>query len=540
MIKRQSTKSFLAPSADHRSAQGDLSAPSQSRMADEQDTAAMSSLRRMSQATKAFSMSKAQSMRRISRALTAAFHNGPESKLGPDSTTVSDLDQDFVPPITQDILHSFVHGTKAQSSQTHYDGTHRASALNREAVDAPTSITLRKPSNAYFFVIEPKDVKKHSVLDSRVDNSDPTAASYEPSVALMDFRSKRLAQPRRSIWYSLPLLSNQDQPEIPEPDKSETATVQTDISTPTPYSPAIQPSTLPSDTAITFSSVHPTPSTFSANRRSRGTSVSSQKRRTSTIRIKSRSSIHQIIWAEDANANTSSGSSSSFPSPIEAKSAGPSLIAGNMPYAEITHSLPASPGYMLAPSGPGCSLEENIFEWSWSKHSDRVLDENRSFDPPQISPVEEASSRPSRRRPSVSKDSSVESFPPLLDRKNTTEWRTAPLGDINDPMIGKGGKWMPVMEKTEEHLEGDQGNPRRWRDEHFEDTQLDAEVEFEHGNLSGIGTTGAADQDEDELYGCIKRRANSHPFAPARLAERGRVGSSLGASNHKRVSWTRF
>lgn len=538
MIKRQATKSFLTSSTDHRSVEGDLTATSQTKIDDEQDSAALSSLRRVSQATKAFSISKAQHIRRVSRAFTATFRHPSGKEAGLGSTAAEDVDRFIVPDISSEDVNAFLHRRKTQTLQSRRQANRQAAALGRVALDTPTTITLRKSSDAYFVVIEPKGVKGCSILDAQSQPCEPTMESQESSVALMDFRSERRFEPRKSLWYSLPLLSDQSQSETSEFVKSETATEQADSPTPTTCLPSIQPRTKPTETAVTFSSVHPASLNFPTKRRSRDTSVSSRRqRRTSTVQIQSRSSVHQIIWAEDENTTVSSDSSRDSISSIQPPNAGPVQLAGNVTSLQHSRSAPTSPGYKPASRGPQHTHEENIFEWSWSAHPKRTPDGCPLANLPPVSPVEQPPRQHSRRRPSVSKDSSVESFPPLLDRKDTTEWRRAPLGDINDPMGGGMERWMPVMASTEECNEVGRGTPKP-RDE----ADMKAAREAQNGRQmpSCIEQTDGTDQEGVEEGTDMKRRASSHPYAPARMAERGRVGSSLGASSNKRVSWTRL
>ena len=537
MIKRRGTKSFLAPSTDPQSVEGDLTATSQSKMDDEQDSAATSSLRRMSQATKAFSVSQAQHIRRISRALTTNFRIPPEKKGSIDSTATNNLDKIIVSDISKDDINAFLHATKAQTPESQYQARRTATALGRVAHDTPTTITLRKASDAYLVVIEPKGGKSCSLLDAQAQAYEPTVENHEQSVALMGFRSERRYEPRKSLWYSLPLLSDQSQQVPSEPAQNETTTAPADSPTPTACLPSIQPRTLPSETAITFSSMHSVALNAPTKRRSRNTSVSSRQRRTSTVRIQSRSSVHQIIWAEDENTNVSSGSSRNSVDSIQVQNTGPIQISGNVTSLQASRSAPASPSYKPTPFGPQHSQEENIFEWSWSASPHKMCDEELLASPLPASPVQNPRHQHSRRRPSESKDSSVESFPPLLDRKDTMEWRKAPLGDINDPMEGSMGRWMPVIGRTGECYEVGQGTP-----EQRDDADTKAAVEARNGRqtLSSVDQMESTDQKGVGEGTAWERRSSTHPCAPARMGERGTVGSSVGTSSHKRVSWTRL
>lgn len=62
-------------------------------------------------------------------------------------------------------------------------------------------------------------------------------------------------------------------------------------------------------------------------------------------------------------------------------------------------------------------------------------------------------------------------------------------------------------------------------------------------DTGGYGHADGRDGEEggDKEVGKEKeRRASSRTFAVARMKEKGRVGSCVGASGHKRVSWTRI
>jgi len=116
-----------------------------------------------------------------------------------------------------------------------------------------------------------------------------------------------------------------------------------------------------------------------------------------------------------------------------------------------------------------------------------------------------------------------------MERNNTTEWRRAPLVDINDPFVGRGPRWMPVMGRTEE---GVADIPR-----------LEGLDENSDGNEGGEDGTGDEWNHERGVAGerarGKERRASNRVFAVARMKEKGRVGSCVGISGHKRVSWTR-
>lgn len=533
-IRRQSTKSSLAPTETmtRQTARGDFTATSKASNDAEQDSVAVGSLRRMSHATKVLSVSKAQDLRRFSKALASRFHHLPVKELGHGPSTSHDIERIVASGITRTDVDDFLkqHDDRTLPKASNVNHDHAVQA--RVALETPTTITLRKASDAYFFVIGPKAERRPPKFDRVPAVSEPAAGSEEPSVSLMDFRSKHVCEPRKSLWYSLPLLSEQDdskpsyEPPTPEPSGAET-----DRSTPRKSLPTIQPRTISSDTALTFSSVHRTTPTTALDPPSVRRSISTvhRRRRTSTVHIHSRTSVHEIIWAEDENTNTPSSSSPSSPSPTQTRTRRPSLISGNITPKQSFHSEPASPGAKPIIIGKTShSPEETIFEWSWDAptsspaHQSHILDQPVVCSPIEIPPGTLADR--TRHRPSKSKDSSVESFPPLMERNNTTEWRRAPLVDINDPLVGRGPRWMPVMGRTEEGV--------------ADIPKLGGLNQDTGVCKDGNGRDGEEGGDK-ELGKGTGRRASNRAFAGARMKEKGRVGSCVGVSGHKRVSWTK-
>lgn len=511
-IRRQSTKSSLAPieTITRQIARGDFTATSKASNDAEPESVAVGSLRR------------------FSKALASRFHHLPvkEADYGPSIS--SGIERIVTSGITRTDVDDFLNQKDDHTPPRAKSVSHGHAVQARVALETPTTITLRKASDTYFFVIAPKADRVPPKSDKVPVISQLAVESEEPSFSLMDFRSKRVCEPRKSLWYSLPLLSEQDdsmpshEPPTPEPPAAKTDTSTTGLSL-----PIIQPRALPPDTALTFSSVHRTTPTSALDPPSIRGSISAvhKRRRTSTVHIHSRTSVHEIIWAEDENTNTSSSSS---PSPTQPHTRRPSLVSSNITPKQPSHSVPASPGAKPVTIGKTPrSPEEAIFEWSWdaptsppARHPP-VLDQPVVYSPIDIPPAP-LESRTTRRL-AKSKDSSVESFPPLLERNNTTDWRRS-LVDINDPLGGRGPRWIPAIKRTEEAaaetsklegLDGDTGG-------------------YEHSD--GLDGEEGGDGEKDKAK---ERRASNHTLAVARVKEKGRVGSCVGASAHKRVTWTR-
>ena len=493
----------------------------------------MSSLRRMSQATKRFSVSKAQDLRRFSHALAATIHQPTikEPLYHPiDSANVQHI---FKSGITRTDVDEFLQGADSQKPLKQNSVKQNPVDQERVALETPTTITLRKASDAYFFVIGPKDAKTATRSDNLPATFKTPTLSQEPSVALVDFRSKRLCEARKSLWYSLPLLSEQDEVKIPEPPANEPAATKPEDSRPEASLPTIQPRAQPSDPALTFSSVHRTAPTCFLDPPTCHSSVSpasKPRRRTSTVHVQTRTSVHEIVWAEDENTNTSSSSSRESTSPTRPLTRAPSLVAGNITPKQCSRSEPVSPNIPNRTASP----EETIFDWSWNAPAPaslqpRILEDDQ---PVVCSPIDVLPPETRKqKRPSVSKDSSVESFPPLLTRDNTTEWRRTPLVDINAPLAERAtARWIPVSGQTRGERQGKEEKEIEKMDQEQGDDGEEGGLETEDNEEVGSG--GRADEK-------LIRRASCHPYAEARMGEKGRVGSSVGISGRKRVSWTK-
>ena len=136
---------------------GDLTATSDIGFGTERNSAAVSSLRRMSTATKRFSVSKAQDLRRLSHALAATLHHAPVMEPRYDPNTSIDVVHVFASGISQTDVDDFLH--KADTLALHRHNSVKQDPVDKGlvALETPTTITLRKASDAYFFVIGPKD-----------------------------------------------------------------------------------------------------------------------------------------------------------------------------------------------------------------------------------------------------------------------------------------------------------------------------------------------------------------------------------------------
>ena len=514
-VKRQATLTFGTPTTSSPTVQGEVALHSQASL-DPKDDAAATSLRTMNHMTKEPSLFGSRRLSRISQALVGSIHQPRAISLGMDDK--ADGTSKHVSQLAADEDDNLPSSHALSRPRSHlFRGTHLG-------FDTPATITLRKASDAYFVMIGQGAANGDSSTSGGISLPKPPPADRKPSVALMDFRSKRQMEHRKSLWYSLPLLSDQNvENNSPTEEKAEEKPVKQEYDhKPLSIFNNLQGSGTLAEPAITFTDVHPAPQSFASVPYSCGRSsfMLGKPRRTSSVHIKTRSSVHEIIWRED---ETSSGSSSQESiSPVQTNK--PNQASDMMTprvtrITSVSQSAPTTPTLHIDNSKLHTPREENLFEWSWNTQQAGGSMPTVS-EPPASAPIlqEASGSRPHRR--SISKESSqssVESFPPLMDRQNTTEWRRAPLVDLNDPMSGRVTRmWLPqIMAEDAEGLKSLSEEP----------------ADFGSGGkrLSMDGEDGR------EGVGERRRRSSAHPYAPARLGLKGRVGSSIGSSSHKKM-----
>ena len=518
-VKRQATLTLSTPTISSPEVQGEVAFPSHGSLDSKDDTAA-TALRTMSQGPKESSLFGSRRFSRISQALVAAIHRPKAFPGGEDSESVG----------TSEELH-IDRGNDISDSPTSHQLSRPTSHLFKSThlgLDTPATITLRKASDAYFVVIGGAAIGSSSRPGSISLPPKPNSSDRKPSVALMDFRSKRLTEHRKSLWYSLPLLSDQT-PQAESLNKDDDTTQKitaqesshefSDI-----FNNVRRPSAI-AEPAVTFTDVHTAPQSFASvpYSRSRSSSTVKKPRRTSSVRIETRTSVHEVIWREDENSSGTSSQGSISPIQNNPMPPRPGTKAPTSPSLEITsYSAPATPSIHISDPTLQKLPQENIFEWSWDAKKAEAPTSNISpVDPPLSAPViNGAVSVPPKRR-SVSKESSsssVESFPPLMDRRNTTEWRRAPLVDLNDPMAGRVTRmWLPQI--TNNGVEGYRG---------LAEEPVGLGASGKQPSMDGPGGSEGG-------VGEPRRSSSAHPFAPARLGLSGRVGSSIGASSHKKM-----
>ena len=517
-VKRQATLTLSTPTISNPEVQGDVAFPSHGSLGSQDDTAA-TALRTMSQVPKDSSLFGSRRFSRISQALVTAIHQPKAFRGGGDAKAAG----------TYKELHFDRENDTANSPTSHglsRPTSHLVKGTNL-GLDTPATITLRKASDAYFVVIGGAAIGNPSRPGSISFSPKPDSSDRKPSVALMDFRSKRLTEHRKSLWYSLPLLSDQTpQAESPTKDddnKQKITAQQSSHESSVIFNNVRCPSAI-AEPAVTFTDVHTAPHSFASvpYSRSRSSSTVKKHRRTSSVRIETRTSVHEVIWREDENSSGTGSQGSISPIADNKMPSRRSTETPTSPSLKITsHSDPATPSTHVSDSLMQTLPQENLFEWSWNAQKAGAPASTVSpVDPPLSAPVLEDAVSITPKRRSVSKESSsssVESFPPLMDRQNTTEWRRAPLIDLNDPMAGRVTRmWLPQI--TANGIEGLKN---------LGEDPAELGAGGEQPGMDGPSGSGAGGEQ--------RRRSSAHPFAPARRGLKGSVGSSIGVSSHKKM-----
>ena len=518
-VKSQAALALSTSTISGPEVQGEVAFPSHASLDLKDDTAA-TALRTMSQVPKESSLFGSRRFSRISQALVTAIHQPKAFPGGEDGKAVG-TPKEMHFDRENDITNSPMSHRLSRPTSHLFKGTHLG-------FDTPATITLRKASDAYFVVIGGAAVGNSSRPGSVSFSPKPNSSDRKPSVALMDFRSKRLTEHRKSLWYSLPLLSDQT-PQAESLSKDDDTKQQITAQESSPESSDIfsnvqRPSAM-AEPAVTFTDVHTAPQSFASVPyfRSQSSSTVKKPRRTSSVRIETRTSVHEVIWQEDENSSGTSSQGSISPIQNNKMPPRPCTNAPTTPSLEIaSYSAPATPSIHVSDPTLQTLPQENIFEWSWNAKKAGVPTPTISpIDPPLSTPVPQGTVSVPPKRRSVSKESSsssVESFPPLMDRQHTTEWRRAPLVNLDDPMAGRVTRmWLPQI--TTNGLEG--------LGDLIEEP---AEVGAGGKQPSMDGPGGSEGVWEP------RRRPSAHPFAPARLGLSGRAGSNIGAGSHKKMA----
>ena len=212
----------------------------------------------------------------------------------------------------------------------------------------------------------------------------------------------------------------------------------------------------PAEAALTFAEVRVAPGSFAVKLRSRRASLIPAEclHHISIIHFRSHNSFHKAIYREDKTTSSSSLASDST-SPARQGCFSRSDTLGH----EREDSLMQKPGSAnksqdgYLPVAPVLTPnvgrpQEALLYWSWGEPTSpaRMIKQAMAPTSEPRGPVIQTSTSDSnlvarrklsvRRKPYSFGPYTVESFPPLLDRSSTSEWRRAPLVDLDDPLAG--------------------------------------------------------------------------------------------------------
>jgi len=334
----------------------------------------------------------------------------------------------------------------------------------------PAAITLRKASNVYA--------------------PTPVMSSMAVSIVNEDIRKATPGAPASELlaFYSTPTLMirgmKPTKPTSPESKISPSSITTETFSTPNPSAQLVQKESMsivrfnkkpsvrrfsdPAEATLTFADVYVAAGSFAVEPNSRKDSLlpGEALRRISVVHFKSRNSVHEIIWREDETTSGSSLSSGSRASASPERHDGISRSGTPSPEERLKTShvtnnrTKVQHGYL--PPSPTTSSQlgkpqDRLFQWSWRTLSSAAKDTLKAtelaIEPSRREHVkgtsdpglaEERTSpepqKPGHRRSSTLRHqeaTDIQSFLPLRPRSSTSEWRRAPLVDLNDPLAGR-------------------------------------------------------------------------------------------------------
>lgn len=449
----------------------------------------------------------------------------------------STTDKTFWKKSKNGISHAAMDGRRAKAKQH----TNPASSLN-----IPATITLRKASAPY--QSEPKTgTNKEAATAEIVHENGP---AFRAAVTAMAFQSRPFDSTRMSS-------SVEHEARRMTFPKEESGAAKQRAMSMTELGGILevpQHSSL-AKTGLNLQEAHrdPDKSTSSPDLRRHSISAAGILRRLSTIKPDLRGSVHEIIWQEDQTPSGTSSQTSVSPtskeSPLGITNYGTERrpLNGGFGGTDLIFRTVALSGHESSSKRKQSVFHDtmfhlmqsygNIFDWSWNEHQPGIANSNpHPTDPPNT--AEPNSSSDSKdRRPSISKTSRIQSFPPLFPRRHTSEWRKAPLPDLNDPAVGRVPRELAKLKYPygfgsliDQGLDiypsvstaVDAGLVKKTSDTYSKIPQAASGIMISVGN----GTVGP-------------KRSKSVSYAPlpvVRMGAEGKAGSSIGASSRKRVA----
>lgn len=330
----------------------------------------------------------------------------------------------------------------------------------RLGLPTPTSITLRKASEnapSKMTIINESTVHR-TTLD--LDTLDLLLSS---SPNLVGFQSKRLDETQPTIVSSVSSPQTKTLPNsqldllpqntlVKDPDTCTGSRVKS-LSRAS-FSITDRRHSSVAETALTITDFYPAPGTF-AKPKSRTNSISHNRAtfRTSVVQLLSRNSLHEIIWREEGTPSSEESSSlnslkqknqlspkhSSLQTDGSDKSSMHSPTHVSPPVVKEIgfSSITKSSTEPVESSPDSFNAHKRLFTWSWRDPDNEIPNRNQMALPKTRSRSTEFSITTITSEYRNSSLPSVQFFPPLDNRRSTSEWRKKPLVDLNDPVAGR-------------------------------------------------------------------------------------------------------
>ncbi|MCJ1409966.1 hypothetical protein MMC19_004050 [Ptychographa xylographoides] len=328
---------------------------------------------------------------------------------------------------------------------------HTARSQGRR-IDTPATIVLRRVSRTYHCG-GPKRVSE-AIRRTTTDRSFETV---QIPIAIHNNPNQTRVSGSSSPGRSFPIITNGKWSTSPK-------SCMSDINSSKLCDPPVnRRQSLPADPALTFAEVQTAPMSFTMCGASRKHSLLAIEtmRRSSTAQIRSGNGVCEIIWNKDDSPSTRSSRSSNFsPRVLQEAWTGSSLEIASSDISPRKQSLDCSNTRdHVLPNSTATATDDNTVYyasvsrsnrsgWSWNSQKFNK-DSNRVTNAPQqiIRPPRSKSRRGRWSRtwkePAPHPMPSIESFPPLLERHSTQEWRKAPLVDLNNPIAGRNQSDVP-------------------------------------------------------------------------------------------------
>ena len=396
------------------------------------------------------------------------------------------------------------------------------SANRSTRLGIPSSITLRKASAEIVSQTAGDGFSPSSRHQSGFNRSNHSSGSKSPNSGLLSFKSNLLIASDMRSTASETTTDHENtttRASSSSRRRIDRERLQSLISF---EQPEMRPRSATVGTALTVTDVHVARGTFAVDPKSRNTSVGlgPLSRRLSLVQFRTQTSVHEVIWREDESPCDSSSSQNTSLYNPELLSRAACISKGKYSGSQKKSQAESvkSQGIPRSSYGSSLALNADLFQWSWGEkgpasgarvdngHQPIESDDPVSHDSPH-SDASQSQKQSSiefeggnRRRRSVSEHDSVVSFPSHHEYQSAANSQRSTLANSNESST--------------------QGVHR----------ELDLATQ---GEDSGTFESETAERGQIQS---IKKRRSTFYDAPARTAESGRIGSSIGFSSGQRIN----